>query len=95
LSDCPVVFQSCASFPSEANEGITYRKTASPEVHATGCKLFVNYGARLYTKSHKTLLTINSIFKIFRWTLFRVKNIHYVNRREKQYNIYDTATTND
>jgi len=37
LSDCRVVCQSFASLTLGANEGFTYRITASSEMHATGC----------------------------------------------------------
>jgi len=44
----------------------------------------------------KTLLIIYRIFKTFRWTVFRVRNIHYVNKKISiQYNIYDTDTSKD
>jgi len=48
-----------ASFPSEANEAITYNIITSPEKHAAGRCNFVSYGVRLNTKSHNTTYCIH------------------------------------
>ena len=53
---------------------------------------------KLYTMSHKlyTMSHKNIIFKTFRWTVFRVTNIHYVNKKINiLYNIYDKDTSKD